>query len=233
MRLRFPARRCHGFTIVDLLVVLVALVVLAAILLSVSTGVRTGPNRLRCYTQMRTLHRGIVMYRDSHLHWRDDAFPYRLTMLKSIEYKESFLCRQDDSQGMQGGQPDDATGAQYAELDEHDKPGCLPLSYRYELSGAECSWEWRGAVGPEGGYFTDVSQIDSDGDGVASWGEVKWAQLRFGDAWLHGQGRKTYDPGKFPILRCFWHATETNSDRPVLNLAFNGNVYWSALPMVP
>ena len=107
--------------------------------------------------------------------------------------------------------------------------GCHPLSYMYEFSGAQCTWAWQGYVGPNGAYFTQVIEVDSDGDGVASWGEVKWAQLKYGDSWLHGTGVETYAPTKFPILRCFWHYHDPDSkkDTSVLNLAFSGNVFYS------
>jgi len=229
--LRIRKRREAGFTMVEMLVVIAIITILAGLLLAAIHGARVRGRRVKCQENMRGLHRAIVMYRDSYLHWRDDAFPYRLTMLKSIDYKECFICPEDDSEGMQGGKPNASTTTQFAELDEHDKPGCLPLSYMYEFSGAACSWAWETHIGPRGAYYTTDLEVDSDGDGVASWGEVKWAQLKYGDDWLHSQSTTvdTYPPSKFPILRCFWHTSDPDSKKEiaVLNLAFQGNVFFS------
>jgi prepilin-type N-terminal cleavage/methylation domain-containing protein len=223
----------RGFTMIEMLVVIAIIVLLAAILLPALHRVRAEGRKTVCKSQLGQIHKALAMYRDDFRSWREDSFPYRVTLLYSTGYlkgyKEIFLCQEDSSLGHQGGKPP-AGAQQYAELDEHDKPGCLPLSYMYEFSGAQCTWAWQGYVGPKGAYFTQVIEVDSDANGIASWGEVKWAQLRYGDSWLHTNTKlDQYPPSKFPMLRCFWHTKDPDSDKDtkVINLAFSGNVFFS------
>ncbi len=227
------SRKDRGFTLMELLVVIAIIALLAGILLPVIMGVQAKSRQAECKNNLHQIHIALETYRQDIRAWKDNYYPERITKLYpngGLSYKEIFLCRQDSSEGLDGGKPTGAGIDQYAETDEHDKAGCLPTSYMYEFSGAICSWGWSGYVGPAGGYYTDVEQLDTNGDGDASWGEVKWVQLKYGDSWLHNNTPiAKYPPSKFPVLRCFWHTSDPNSNKDVsiLNMAFQGNIFTS------
>jgi hypothetical protein len=114
----------------------------------------------------------------------------------------------------------------------------------YEFAGTECtSW---------GGWDTDITlpstvtdanafvNLDDGGEGVSTWEEVKYAQMRYGDVWWNKDAPpySGYPPSRFPVIRCFWHADDPDSDeqRRVMNLSYAGHVYksgakweWTAL----
>jgi hypothetical protein len=161
-----------------------------------------------------------------------------------VDNPKIFLCPFDSSKGKEGGKPPKCAD-QFEETDEPGdpaRPDEHPLSYFYEFSGADCSWDWRFIGEPP--YPNDAAYFDTDNDGHVSWGEVKWKQLQFGDSTIDdhdiadtdGDGRtyqdlqlKGYPKSLFPILRCFWHQEnpDSNAEHQILNLSFEGKPFFS------
>jgi hypothetical protein len=91
--------------------------------------------------------------------------------------------------------------------------------------------------------YDSFYKLHSDGTG-ASWGEVKQAQLKYGDTSLNGTSvsfgwdpktlpagtvMKGYPASRFPALRCFWHMAKPDDEKEeeVMNLSYMGNVFKS------
>lgn len=129
-------------------------------------------------------------------------------------------------------------------------------SYMYEFNmAAECldEWPWRSYIfdymegdGPTDiDAFVEIGYVDPATDRVVSepnrstWGEAKAAQLRHGDSWLNADppGSGNYLPKsqwhgyantRFPVLRCFWHTDNPNTNQPkISNLSYAGHVFSS------
>ncbi len=70
--------------------------------------------------------------------------------------------------------------------------------------------------------------MDRNGDGVASWAEVKIHQMNNGDEWNQHQ---PYGETMFPLIRCFQHHAFKKVQTPsglqawTLNVAYAGNVF--------
>jgi type II secretory pathway pseudopilin PulG len=186
-------------------------------------------------------------YRLSHLIRSD--MPYAGTNPKIL------LCPFDFSAGQQGGKPP-KSASQFCETDEpccnnasctkgHShvpRPGEKPCSYMYEFSGAACTWDWKSIGMPpyfnQAGYdgAAQENYFDTDHDGIVSWGEVKWKQMDHGDSFLHpdlatynAMSAKGYPPSCFPIIRCFWHQANPDSDteKDICNQSFEGRWFLS------
>lgn len=177
---------------------------------------------------------------------------------KNLMKQELLICPLDDSEGKEGGKPP-GPWAQFEELDEYkwfsdparfNPPVERPCSYMYEFNmAADCSWGWW--CGSEmsvtlPGYpdvdaepeFDEHAFIDLDGNrGTSKWGEVKTAQMRYGDTYINASGIgsllpesrwRGYPPSRFPILRCFWHTDnpDTNTAK-ILNLSYEGRTFRS------
>ena len=104
------------------------------------------------------------------------------------------------------------------------------------VSGAACSWDYHHVGAPP--YPRPDSYYDNDNDGVISWGEVKWKQMEYGDSTIpnhdteagyHSLLLKGYPKSCFPVLRCFWHASDPDSDKKkdVINQSFESRQFWS------
>lgn len=231
-----------GFTLIELLVVVAIMTVLAALLIPTLHLVRMKSRITHCENNLKNLHGFIALYQQDNIGqggW--DCFPYRLTYLArdfAQGQPEIFLCKMDGSRGMEGGKPDKAGVDQFSELDERPDldPDTLPLSYMYEFSGAVCSWDWDNWITwPLDLTTPHLEHIDMNDDGQASWGEVKQAQMKYGDKFLNAGRSGTpanpyigYPPNQFPVLRCFWHTENPNTeDSEILNMAYSGNVFKS------
>ena len=116
-------------------------------------------------------------------------------------------------------------------------------------------WEWYDVTGMT--EPTYPSRLDRNADGVVSWQEAKFWQVKNADVYVAGEGppgwygvpsswiSEPYDEGGIttepmreyprtwlPVLRCFWHITPERVDdernEEVLNLALEGNTFHSA-----
>lgn len=169
-------------------------------------------------SKLRTIGVALQHYAADH---PTNSWPGRLTNLVSEGYlgTTNLLCSADFSDGTQGGVPDAGISvfAQYPEVDES---GC---SFFYEFTEAECSWAWSSYLG------ASLATVDLNGDGKASWGEVKQYQLQNGDAFHPG----AYDPRIFPSVRCFWFGFGNSNilgSQTMINLAADRtNVFASHL----
>lgn len=250
-----PGPRRRGFTLIEMMVVIAIILVLIGLLLPAIGAVQRRASERRCQNNLRQIHLALQKYRDQDAN-NQDIFPYRVTWLypEYIDNAQVFICPRDRSKGAEGGKPPSST-TQYAETDEPGTgpydvpPGTKPLSYLYEFSGARCSWAPAagGTVSdighpPQGWvkpahYSLPVTYFETDGNpGFLSWAEIKWRQLYFGDWYLHAdpvlsqKGLKGWPAATFPVLRCFWHMSNPNSntEKQVLNQSFEGSTFWSA-----
>ncbi len=249
-----------AFTLVELLVVIAIIGVLAGLLLPAIHRARERARQTNCESNLHQLSLSVIMYQDDH----QEALPDWLSTLfpNYIPYGREYvlICRSDNSRGAHGSKPGTepipgvaVTMHQYAETNDNESntmahprprnPRIKACSYLYEFTAAECTWEqWKAALN------ADVEDVDIDGDGVATWGEVKLYQLRNGDDFT---GFSPYDPSVFPIVRCFHHYREGQyqiADSPqapdwcrgdvetmTINIAYAGNVFrspssWEATP---
>lgn len=233
-------RSDRGLTLIELVVVLIIILTLAGILVPVIMKARAQGLKTKCKSNLQQIGKACMMYRDDYLthgkelnpKWLRDMLPtsnpganvYRPGYLGK---REILVCPVDSSYGNEGGKPDNAAD-QYAELDEGS-------SYMYEFNmGANCTWDYVSRLTLPGSPTVD-SFIDLDGNkgSPSKWGEVKVAQMRYGDVTINTSPDETrwhgYSVTRFPLLRCFWHtADEPDTDKPrVMNLAYQGNFFLS------
>lgn len=143
----------------------------------------------------------------------------------------------------------------FSDLARFNPPRDRRSSYMYEFNmRAECTqWNWRsyifdymeGDAPADLDAFVELGRVGPDGDiisdpGHTTWGEAKTAQMRHGDSWLNadppGSGPPYlpksqwhgYADTRFPVLRCFWHTDDPNTNRPkIRNLSYAGQVFLS------
>jgi len=227
-----------------MLTVIAIIGILIGLLLPAVWYMRRRAQRVKCSSRLKQIHTALMLYRNDNPYTDADIFPYRLTYLARadqnyLDDKRIFLCPFDQSKGNQGGKPP-KSATQFKETDEPNEPGLpprageLPCSFMYEFSGADCSWDWKSIGAPP--YPKDAAYFDTDGDGHVSWGEVKWKQMNYGDSFLHPDvasyadaALKGYPKSLFPVLRCFWHQENPDSDteKRIVNQSFEGRQFSS------
>jgi len=208
-------------------------VAMASVTISVSIPVGTLEERkpdliAKCHAQMLQIGVALQRYRADHDQGGEPYFPAALSDLVGEGYLPNaklLVCPLDYSNGTEGGRPPDCMN----QFPETDDPG---VSYFYEMSLEECSWDWMNYLDPPSPLYTHPSQLpDRDGDpAVGAWQEVKLWQLWYGDFYLHTVlPDEGYPPELFPIVRCFWHAETPDSfdEVSISNLSFDWTIFLS------
>jgi prepilin-type N-terminal cleavage/methylation domain-containing protein len=232
------ARRMAGFTLVELLTVVAIIGLLAALILPAVQRSREKARQTSCMNNLRQFSILLNLYRTDH----DGEMPGWLSNLYP-EYSQNialYVCRSDRTQGLKdGSKPPYAPGDAFNETDDnqtHPAPyygrnaGIAGCSYLFEFCAAPCSW-----YNADPGYLTGTKEeVDRNGDGIVSWGEVKTHQLQHGDT-AQDPPPHPYDETIFPVVRCFYHCTERNvpckphdnktEEAVALSSAYAGNVF--------
>lgn len=238
--------RCanRGFTLMEMLVVIAIITILASLLVPTLMNARRSARITSCKNNLKQIHLGLTIWDNEHDHDQEN-FPERLTGGPSGNpanpnknsglfyggYNKDlrlYLCPLDTTKGKQGPSPVGCT--QHPEVNEGPGlNGCAAdapwVSYLYEFNGSSCSW------GP-GWVMANAADVDSNADGVVSWGETKWYQLRNGDQFTKSSTNwpiTGYPSTYFPVVRCFWHAKKPNDNKEteILNVAVDGNIFES------
>jgi prepilin-type N-terminal cleavage/methylation domain-containing protein len=252
--------RSRAFTLIELMIVIGVIALLIGLLMPAIQRSRQKAHIARCTNNLRQFATALFMYRESN----DDMNPGWLSNMypESIPNPDMYVCYADRTAGRAGSKPEDLHEEmgpvewdfqQFRETDDNDshpppyhgRNGDIhACSYLYEFCAAPCSWLVRGP-----GYLglTDPNVLDTDTNGVVSWGEAKTYQLARGDM-STASGMKPYSTLAFPIVRCFHHykyrevpaydpsdlqlpPAERRIERKgmTLNVAYAGNVFMAPL----
>jgi type II secretory pathway pseudopilin PulG len=218
-----------------LLVVIAIIGILAGLLIPAIHKARERARQTYCQNNLRQFAIAIAMYKEDKNNslpaWLSDLYPHY------VAQPRMYVCKSDSTGGAGGSKPFDVPPFPETNDLTHN-PAITNCSYLYEFCGAECtSWVgWQNFIG--NGNVT-VADVDSDSDGVASWGEVKTYQMANGDtSHTDSAGHpQPYDETAFPIVRCFHHHNDTkvivhsvsdNIDKPdgvTINVAYAGNIF--------
>lgn len=231
-------RRARGFTLVELLVVVAIIAILMLLAMPMIGRALEQARQADCASNLRSFSVAVLLYRND----RDQEpipTPAWLSNLYPSYVSDPFLylCRTDRSRGRDGSRPNGVFADEFAETDDTEFNPAGPTaygrnsdiqrcSYMYEFSAAPCSWNWASYLG------VSLEEVDRNGDGVASWAEVKHVQMRNGDSWNKHQ---PYGDTMFPMIRCFNHHAFKKLQTPsglqawTLNVAYSGGVFEAPL----
>jgi len=217
-----------AFTLIELLAIIAIIGVLAGLILPAVQKSREKARQSYCKNNLHQLALGIDMWKNDH----GGAMPQWLSSLypQYVANQQSYICKSDNTKGMDGSRPNDIEGDQYAETDDNiGRNGINGCSYLYEFCAAECKW-----YKSNPGYLNKTPEEIDHNPGY-SWCEVKISQMNFGDAYHE----EPYDPTAFPMIRCFWHHKERSFEviddgiksyqGLTINAAYAGNIFEAPL----
>jgi prepilin-type N-terminal cleavage/methylation domain-containing protein len=231
----------QGFTLLELLVVIVILAILASCL-AISVGkARALARQADCKSNMRNLGAAILVYRSEHggrnPPWLSSLYP------TYVDDKHLFVCRSDASKGTGRNRPagvtseDTAATQKFPETIDNVSNSARTSSNACSVAAntdiKACSYFYEFSAA----FYTETWPYDDlDGNSEKSWWEHKeWALA-------HGP----YSSSRMPIVRCYHHAFEgrirgyANADalktrgsaapnitneKITINVAYAGNVY--------
>ncbi len=234
--LHFACQRRRGFTLIEMLVVVVIIAILASITAVAVNSAKEKARQTDCMSNLRQLGTAIVTYRADNRGrnpgWLSNLYP------TYIDDKRVYICRSDKARGLGDCRPgvteisgqDDVfdnrnnslrlSSSQVPMVANDAIEAC---SYFYEFSAAPSPW----------------ATEDLDGDGFKTWCDFKENQLAKGDK---NNDFLPYSSSRMPIVRCYHHSKSgkirgyANEDasnptlEPItLNVAYAGNVIISPL----
>ena len=222
----------HGFTLMELMVVMGIIIILAAISLPVITLVRKQAKDAICRNNLQQIGIGITGFQQVN----NNSFPQSLSQLLADghpmagESPKLLLCPYDAGKGASdlfnrqnlNSSLDDITEL----YDQHHNPGgsksptftylTHPHSYIFEAANVELGdtaqgWGWT----------------------ESTWALAKVQQLKHGNT--NAAGNRNAAPfrmSEFPIVRCFWHhewkpSGGSKNIKNVLNIAWDMSIFWS------
>ncbi len=230
MRPHARPSRAAGFTLLELLIVIMIIGVLAGLLIPAVSSIRGQADLTECKNNLRGIGRCIKTWQMEH-NQPDDIFPAYLGRL--VSYSEGlgddinpkiFVCPFDPNQGTSASGR--ASGGDWGEFEylyerERDHPDHpIDLSYMYEVSGAMWvrdgmdgnpksneihAWINIGLVDPswhavDGEWSSDPSQV------TWTWADYKrWQQAHGNYQDAAHQDPAPWPKSQIPILRCYHH----------------------------
>jgi prepilin-type N-terminal cleavage/methylation domain-containing protein len=222
----------HGFTLIEMLVVISIIAVLAAMLIPAVSFVRRRANDVKCANQLKNgIGAAMLVYMGEY----DDKFPTRLNFLTLASKigdplpARTLVCPLDRSNGSDSWINRLTAWHDLRYL--HDAEG-VPVSYSYEVSDDEDPSRYYPPIWIDD-TFEDLDPASRPP--AVSWYRAKKHQRDFGFKKSVG-GTMTFAPmssDTFPILRCFhhnkWTEKKAQTEKRVLNLTWNMGVFWSTV----
>ena len=193
--------RCGGFTLVELLCVIVIISILAALSVTGVGAAREKARQTSCMSNLRQIGVALVTYRGDHSgsnpSWISNLYPTYIDDLsvyvcRSDAKKGRGIIRPDSLAKYEGGTP----STKYSETIDNKTAGnrdgrnqdVEANSYMYEFSCANSPWAVSGISNP-------------------SWADYKEWELR------EGNNGKPFSTSRMPIVRCFHHAAYSSVDQ--------------------
>ncbi len=234
--LQFACQTRSGFTLFEMMVVVLIISILAAMTAVAVNSAKEKARQTDCMSNLRQLGTAIVTYRADNRGrnpgWLSNLYP------TYIDDKRVYICRSDKERGLGNCRPgvseitgqdnvfdnkNNALRLNPSQVPQVGNDAIIACSYFYEFSAAPSPW----------------ATEDLDGDGFTTWCDFKENQLAKGD---QNNDYMPYSSSRMPIVRCYHHtksgkirgysnenATSPSLEPITLNVAYAGNVIISPL----